>query len=167
MVIEINHSVPLKAVDDDQRLDYSEDLRNRGNHFYKERNYESAMIAYKGSLFWASISCDSDRDKRRQSQGQIFANLSAIHFQQKRYELTVICSSRVIDLATSTKANVKNINSLLIRRADSYSKLNEFELARQDIAGICNATDAQQKRVQSIESKIETETKGHWFNLKF
>ena len=156
----MNHSIPLKNVDNDQRTEYSNDLRNVGNNFYKSENYDSAMTAYKGALYWASISNESDRNQRLKLQGQIFGNLSAIHFQRKCYELSIACTTRVTEIAAKQPDVVKNINSILIRRADALTFLNQFEQAKEDIAGIKNATEREQKRIQTIATKIESKTKG-------
>merc|ERR1712130_857895 len=120
------------SMNDSRKLSYSEDLRQRGNEFYREKSFESALLCYKNALYWASIASDDNRMMRFEIQGQIFANISALHFQRKSYELAVHCCGRVLDDKKFQK-KIKNLNALLIRRADANSQLNEFDLVKNDL----------------------------------
>ena len=84
--MSVCHSVPISSMNDSRRLSYSEDLRQRGNDFYRAKSFTSAIFCYKNALYWASIASDDNRAIRFEIQGQIFANLSALHFQRKSYE---------------------------------------------------------------------------------
>jgi len=85
-IVSVCHSIPISSMNDSRKLSYSEDLRQRGNEFYREKSFESALLCYKNALYWASIASDDNRMMRFEIQGQIFANISALHFQRKSYE---------------------------------------------------------------------------------
>jgi len=152
-IVSVCHSIPISSMNDSRKLSYSEDLRQRGNEFYREKSFESALLCYKNALYWASIASDDNRMMRFEIQGQIFANISALHFQRKSYELAVHCCGRVLDDKKFQK-KIKNLNALLIRRADANSQLNEFDLVKNDLSRLTNPSRAEASRTKAILNDI-------------
>ena len=57
------------------------------------------------------------------------------------------------------QSKIKNLNALLIRRADANSQLNEFDLVKNDLARLINPNRAEVSRKKAIMSDIATRQK--------
>ena len=81
--------------------------------------------------------------------GQIFGNISAAHFERGKFELVLVCTTRILEDVYYQK-DIKRINSIYLRRAEAYSKLNEFEQALTDLDKLSDPNDSEIKRKEKI-----------------
>jgi len=162
--IKINnviHSIPLSECDTDTRLDHSELLKEQGNKFFKTgKDDDEALLAYKQALYWVSI-VDQNQSKgvRARLRANILANISAVHFIKKNYEKAIFSTTEAIDLESSFPSILKNKNNVLIRRADSFSRINEFESAKLDLDLVDEPNEGQMKKMRIISKRIRELTK--------
>jgi len=181
------HSVPLSECDTDTRLDHSESLKEQGNKFFKTgKDDNEALLAYKQALYWVSI-VDQNQSKgvRARLRANILANIrkwsqsivsrpspsdnsmisdlltvkSAVHFIKKNYEKAIFSTTEALDLESSFASILKNKNNVLIRRADSFSRINEFESAKLDLDLVDEPNEGQLKKMRIISKRIRELTK--------
>ena len=64
-----------------------------------------------------------------------------------------------MDLESSFPSILKNKNNVLIRRADSFSRINEFESAKLDLDLVDEPNEGQMKKMRVISKRIRELTK--------
>ena len=84
---------------------------------------------------------------------------SAVHFIKKNYEKAIFSTTEAIDLESSFPSILKNKNNVLIRRADSFSRINEFESAKLDLDLVDEPNEGQMKKMRIISKRIRELTK--------
>lgn len=84
---------------------------------------------------------------------------SAVHFIKKNYEKAIFSTTEALDLESSFPSILKNKNNVLIRRADSFSRINEFESAKLDLDLVDEPNEGQLKKMRIISKRIRELTK--------
>ena len=95
------------------------------------------------------MSQSQNKNECKRLIGQIFGNISAVHFERGKFELVLVCTTRILEDVHYQK-DIKRINSIYLRRAEAYSKLNEFEKALTDLDKLTDPNDSESKRKGKI-----------------
>ena len=131
----------------------NEKLKEEGDNFLRQRNYENAENIYKKIL-------DVEPNNER-----VLSNLSMIYLFQEKYDDVIKICTQILNIFNKFKERIKikNMNNLfeikvLLRRAKCYEIKNEMEKAQKDVESIEKLSITNPnvlKEVKEIKDKLK------------
>ena len=146
-----------KKIEKDKNLIESrmsnEKLKEEGDNFLRQKNYENAEKIYNQIL---NIEPNNER---------VLSNLSMIYLFQEKYDEVINICTKILNIFSKFKERIKikNMNNLfeikiLLRRAKCYEIKNDMEKAQKDIESIEKLSITNQsvlKEVKEIKDKLK------------
>ena len=131
----------------------NEKLKEEGDNFLRQKNYENAENIYKKIL-------DVEPNNER-----VLSNLSMIYLFQGKYDEVIKICTQILNIFNKFKERIKikNMNNLfeikvLLRRAKCYEIKNEMEKAQKDVESIEKLSITNPnvlKEVKEIKDKLK------------
>ncbi|GAX22737.1 hypothetical protein FisN_5Hh005 [Fistulifera solaris] len=137
----------------------ADDLRLRGNHEFKQGNYDAALSLYTAGL--NALSTDETDCKLRIL---LLCNRSAVYFQQEEYERSQEDAQTAVDLSTTSSSSSNLSDTALIKKAKyrltkTLIALQKWSQASDIIQAILSATTAieleQEKAWKELQSQLQ------------
>jgi len=146
-----------KKIEKDKNLIESrmsnEKLKEEGDNFLRQKNYENAEKIYNQIL---NIEPNNER---------VLSNLSMIYLFQEKYDEVINICTKILNIFSKFKERIKikNMNNLfeikiLLRRAKCYEIKNDMEKAQKDIESIEKLSITNPsvlKEVKEIKDKLK------------
>ena len=146
-----------KKIEKDKNLIESrmsnEKLKEEGDNFLRQKNYENAEKIYNQIL---NIEPNNER---------VLSNLSMIYLFQEKYDEVINICTKILNIFSKFKERIKikNMNNLfeikiLLRRAKCYEIKNDMEKAQKDIESIDKLSITNPsvlKEVKEIKDKLK------------
>ena len=146
-----------KKIEKDKNLIESrmnnEKLKEEGDNFLRQKNYENAEKIYNQIL---NIEPNNER---------VLSNLSMIYLFQEKYDDVINICTKILNIFSKFKERIKikNMNNLfeikiLLRRAKCYEIKNDMEKAQKDIESIEKLSITNPsvlKEVKEIKDKLK------------
>jgi len=115
----------------EQRIKASESIKNKGNEYFKNKEYEKSLNKYeKCRRYLDSSEFEGENKKELDKYDRIIlGNISACKFQTKQY---LQCVNYCTDILKKDSDNIK----ILLRRAECYFHLKDYDVADTDCSHV-------------------------------
>ena len=133
--------------------------REKGNDFYREKNYEEAINRYRVALEYADKVLPTGKkddiwNNTQELKIKVWCNRAQCHLLVKEYKLAVLdCNAVLVRDPTNQKA--------LWRRSNAYLKCGDYEKAHEDVGRLLRLeiSEKMKKRVAKLSEKIMSKRK--------
>ena len=128
----------------------SEDLREKGNQFFKNRDYETCIQYYTKSIHWAPT-CKEDESN---CLSLSFANRSAALFHMKLYNECIMDVDNALDHNYPKSMRYK----LYERKGRSYANLDKFDQAQKNFTQAMTCLEEikmEKKKKKAMEKSFD------------
>ncbi|XP_053612280.1 stress-induced-phosphoprotein 1 [Plodia interpunctella] len=92
--------------------------KDRGNDFYKKKDFENALIHYRKAIEHDSTDIT------------FYTNIAAVYFEQKEYEKCIKECEKAIEIGRENRADFKLIAKAFTRIGNAYKKMEQWKLAK-------------------------------------
>lgn len=107
---------PEPALPQNKRL--AQDEKEKGNAFYKKKDFSSAVIHYNKAI------------EHDPTDITYYNNLAAVYFEQKEYEKCIKECERAIEIGRENRADFKLIAKSFMRIGNAYKKMKNYKNAK-------------------------------------